>query len=123
MTLEPLLKLGLGALDRGDLPGVRACLTGALAAAQATSEDAPARASGEPMTVGEFAAFWKCSAKTVRRMIASGRIPAGAVSGRGRLLRIDVAAAREALAGAPSAPAAPSGVQWIEARARFAEAS
>ena len=90
-----LLKLALGACERGDADGAAEVLRAVLAVD--TPALAAASTSPRAVSVAELAPIVGYSARHLRGLIERGAIPADAVLGRGRGRRVFVEAAIDAL--------------------------
>ncbi len=90
-----LIKLALGACERGDLDGAAEVLRAVLATDKLEATTAPA--SARAVSVAELAPMLGYSARHVRALIERGDIPPVAVMGRGRARRVFVDAAIDAL--------------------------
>jgi len=114
-----LLRLAVAALDRNDASGARELLAAVLAlpaegVPTATRADLP-----EIATLASFARSVDASPRTVRRWIAAGRVPASAVVGQGRGLRVDVQRALQALREGVRFDASDAGRAHVARRARL----
>jgi hypothetical protein len=92
-----LLKLALASCERGDAIGAADTLRALIALNDDRPAVAPTTSPARAVTRGELASILSCTPEHVSHLISRGDIPASAVLGSGRGLRILVDVAIEAL--------------------------